>query len=139
VLACGATVISNATLPAIVTGVATAGNTNFVTADCGCGVDDLYLFTVPAGGAGNYRFDVPANGQAQGDPVVSVSDGACSTTLLDCNDDRGGGGGGPALSSRLTVNLAAGQTVTISVSTTNKTPAACAAGYSGSLTVSKLP
>ncbi|MCB9506853.1 MAG: DUF4215 domain-containing protein [Myxococcales bacterium] len=92
-----------------------AGNTCAIgeldgTASCGganSGGDYAVLYT--AGAAGTYVFST-ANGGTNYDTVVYARD-ACGGTELGCDDDGGG-----TLRSRLSLDLAAGQTVALYVS-----------------------
>ena len=84
-------------------------------ASCGGGGngarDASYRWTAPV--AGEYIVDTSGSGL---NTVLYVRDGSCSGAELACNDDSGGGG-----QSRVTVSLAAAQTVVIVVDGTDGT------------------
>ena len=94
----------------------TATSTGDQAASCATTSGKGVFYTFTAGAAGTYTMDT--EGSAQLDTVLSVYS-ACGGTQLACDDD---GGTIPANSSRLTVALAATQTVIVQVKTFGSDP-----------------
>ncbi len=94
-----------ALLPAVIMGSTVGQDSEFSSACGGGGAPDIaYTFTAPADGP--YTFDTFGSAL---DTVLSVRDGLCEGTVLDCNDN------GIGQQSLVSVDLVADQTVTVVV------------------------
>ncbi|WP_437734842.1 MXAN_6577-like cysteine-rich protein [Sorangium sp. So ce1335] len=102
---CSAPIDLGSTVPQVVTG-STAEQPESVAPSCGFSnaPDVIYRFTAPDNGI--YVFDTFGSGF---DTILQVLDRSCAGRSLRCNDDAGGP------QSRVTVELAAGQTVFVVV------------------------
>ncbi len=110
---CGAMTLGSAVGATVATGT-TAGRPSLHTPPSTCtnmpsavSPDAVYTWTAPSAGA--FTFDTVGSSF---DTLLTIHDGACTGAVLGCNDDIVNG---TNTASRLTLTLAAGQTVAIAI------------------------